>query len=336
MDHLIIPEGYKSALSLHDTQVAIKTAKDFFQKTLAEQLNLQRVSAPLFVTPESGLNDNLNGVERPVRFGVKEQGDRPIEVVQSLAKWKRMALHEYGLSMYEGLYADMNAIRRDEETDNIHSIYVDQWDWEKIISRADRNEETLKKTVRLVYKALKKTEKFMAVHYDYIEEILPKDILFITSQELLDRYPALSPKEREYEITKENGAVFIMKIGDKLTDGKPHDGRAPDYDDWSLNGDILVYYPVLDIALELSSMGIRVDETALAEQLKKAGCEERAELPFQKAILERMLPYTIGGGIGQSRICMFFLRKAHIGEVQVSVWPDSVVRSAWEQGIRLL
>ena len=336
MESLRIPDSYRSALSLHDTQIAIKTAKDFFQKTLAEQLNLQRVSAPLFVTPESGLNDNLNGVERPVSFGIKEQNERNVEIVQSLAKWKRMALSEYGFSMHEGLYTDMNAIRRDEETDNIHSIYVDQWDWEKIISKTERNTDTLKDTVRKVYSALKKTEKYMAVQYDYIEEFLPKDIFFITSQELLDRYPDLSPKEREYAVTKEKGAVFIMQIGDKLSNGEPHDGRAPDYDDWALNGDILVYYPVLDIALELSSMGIRVDEVSLAEQLKKAGCPERAGLPFQKAILERMLPYTIGGGIGQSRICMFFLRKAHIGEVQVSVWPEDVLEAAGKHGIRLL
>ncbi len=336
MEHLFIPEGYKPALSLHDTQVAIKTVKDFFQKSLAEQLNLLRVSAPLFVTPESGLNDNLNGVERPVRFGVKEQQDREVEVVQSLAKWKRMALYEYGFSVGEGLFTDMNAIRRDEDTDNIHSIYVDQWDWEKIIEKSQRNMDTLKDTVHRVYKALKKTEKYMAIQYDYIEEILPKDIYFITSQELLDRYPDLTPKEREYAITKEKGAVFLMQIGDKLSNGEPHDGRAPDYDDWSLNGDILVYYPVLDIALELSSMGIRVDEDSIQEQLEKAGCPEREKLPFQKAIISRQLPYTIGGGIGQSRICMFFLRKAHIGEIQVSVWPDDIVEKAWERGVKLL
>ncbi len=335
-NHLQIPEHYHSELSLHDTQVAIKTVKDFFQKALSEQLNLQRVSAPLFVTPESGLNDNLNGIERPVRFGIKEQGEREVEIVQSLAKWKRMALGEYGFSMHEGLYTDMNAIRRDEDTDNIHSIYVDQWDWERVISREERNIDTLKETVRRVYSALKKTEKTMAVYYDYIEEILPKEIFFITSQELLDLYPDLSPKAREYAIVKEKGAVFIMQIGDELSNGKPHDGRAPDYDDWSLNGDILVYYPVLDIALELSSMGIRVDEFSLLRQLEKAGCPERAGLPFQKAILDRMLPYTVGGGIGQSRICMFFLRKAHIGEVQVSVWPADVTEDALKHGIRLL
>ncbi|MBR9937871.1 aspartate--ammonia ligase [Oscillospiraceae bacterium Marseille-Q3528] len=336
MEHLQIPAGYHSELNLHDTQAAIKTVKDFFQQTLAEQLNLLRVTAPLFVTPESGLNDNLNGVERPVSFGVLEQDDRIIEVVHSLAKWKRYALKQYGFAMGEGLYTDMNAIRRDETTDNIHSIYVDQWDWEKIIAKEDRNVETLKDTVRKIYKTLKKTEKYMAIRYDYIEEILPKDIFFITTQELEDLYPGLSSKEKEYRITKEKGAVFLMQIGDKISTGEPHDGRAPDYDDWSLNGDILVYYPVLDIALELSSMGIRVDEDALLRQLDAAGCPDRAKLPFQKAILDQQLPYTIGGGIGQSRICMFFLRKAHIGEIQVSVWPDEIREEAKAHGVCLL
>ncbi|WNV58765.1 aspartate--ammonia ligase [Oscillospiraceae bacterium NTUH-002-81] len=336
MEHLQIPAGYHSELNLHDTQAAIKTVKDFFQQTLAEQLNLLRVTAPLFVTPESGLNDNLNGVERPVSFGVLEQDDRIIEVVHSLAKWKRYALKQYGFAMGEGLYTDMNAIRRDETTDNIHSIYVDQWDWEKIIAKEDRNVETLKDTVRKIYKTLKKTEKYMAIRYDYIEEILPKDIFFITTQELEDLYPGLSSKEKEYRITKDKGAVFLMQIGDKISTGEPHDGRAPDYDDWSLNGDILVYYPVLDIALELSSMGIRVDEDALLRQLDAAGCPDRAKLPFQKAILDQQLPYTIGGGIGQSRICMFFLRKAHIGEIQVSVWPDEIREEAKAHGVCLL
>ena len=336
MEHLQIPAGYHSELNLHDTQAAIKTVKDFFQQTLAEQLNLLRVTAPLFVTPESGLNDNLNGVERPVSFGVLEQDDRIIEVVHSLAKWKRYALKQYGFAMGEGLYTDMNAIRRDETTDNIHSIYVDQWDWEKIIAKEDRNVETLKDTVRKIYKTLKKTEKYMAIRYDYIEEILPKDIFFITTQELEDLYPGLSSKEKEYRITKEKGAVFLMQIGDKISTGEPHDGRAPDYDDWSLNGDILVYYPVLDIALELSSMGIRVDEDALLRQLDAAGCPDRAKLPFQKAILDQQLPYTIGGDIGQSRICMFFLRKAHIGEIQVSVWPDEIREEAKAHGVCLL
>ena len=336
MEHLYIPPDYKSELSLYDTQVAIKTVKDFFQKALAEQLYLLRVSAPLFVTQESGLNDNLNGVERPVTFGIREQNERPAEIVHSLAKWKRYALKQYGFHIGEGLYTDMSAIRRDEDTDNIHSIYVDQWDWEKILLKEDRNVDYLKDTVRKVYKALKKTEKYMAIQYDYIEEILPKDIFFITTQELADLYPDKSPKEREDLIAQEKGAVFLMEIGDKLADGKPHDGRAPDYDDWHLNGDILVWYPVLGHALELSSMGIRVDEDSLARQLKAAGCEERAELPFQKAILEKKLPYTVGGGIGQSRICMFYLRKAHIGEVQVSIWPDEVREKAARYGINLL
>ena len=336
MEHLYIPPDYKSELSLYDTQVAIKTVKDFFQKALAEQLYLLRVSAPLFVTPESGLNDNLNGVERPVTFGIREQNERPAEIVHSLAKWKRYALKQYGFHIGEGLYTDMSAIRRDEDTDNIHSIYVDQWDWEKILLKEDRNVDYLKDTVRKVYKALKKTEKYMAIQYDYIEEILPKDIFFITTQELADLYPNKSPKEREDLIAQEKGAVFLMEIGEKLADGKPHDGRAPDYDDWHLNGDILVWYPVLGHALELSSMGIRVDEDSLARQLKAAGCEERAELPFQKAILEKKLPYTVGGGIGQSRICMFYLRKAHIGEVQVSIWPDEVREKAARYGINLL
>lgn len=336
MEHLIIPEDYMSPLSLYDTQIAIKTVKDFFQSVLAKQLNLLRVSSPLFVDPASGMNDNLNGVERPVSFDIKEQTEHGAEIVQSLAKWKRYALKEYGFAHGEGLYTDMNAIRRDEITDNIHSIYVDQWDWEKIIKKSERSLDTLKKVVTSVYKALRKTETYMSIQYDYIEEILPKEIFFITTQELEDRYPELTPHEREYVITKEKGAVCLMQIGDKLASGEPHDGRAPDYDDWKLNADILVYYPVLDIALELSSMGIRVDEDSLMRQLKLAGCEERAQLPFQKAILERDLPYTIGGGIGQSRICMFYLRKAHIGEVQCSLWPDEIVREAQAHGIQLL
>ena len=336
MENLYIPENYHSDLSLYDTQIAIKTVKDFFQQTLSERLYLLRVSPPLFVTPESGLNDNLNGVERPVTFGVKEQNDRPVEIVHSLAKWKRYALKQYGFHIGEGLYTDMNAIRRDEITDNIHSIYVDQWDWEKIILKKDRNITFLKDTVREIYKVLKKTEKYMAIRYDYIEEILPKEIFFITTQELLDLYPNLSPKEREDRIAREKGAVFLMEIGDKLTNGEPHDGRAPDYDDWHLNGDIIVWYPVLNRSLELSSMGIRVDEEALQRQLTLAGCEERSELPFQKAILEKQLPYTIGGGIGQSRICMFFLRKAHIGEVQSSIWPDQIRETALQNQIVLL
>lgn len=336
MEHLILPDSYQSALNLHDTQIAIKTVKDFFQNLLSLTLNLSRVSAPLFVTPESGLNDNLNGVERPVAFDIREMNGQNAEVVHSLAKWKRFALHKYGFCAGEGLYTDMNAIRRDEETDNIHSIFVDQWDWEKIIAKEDRTMEYLKDTVKMVYKTLRKTEKYMAVQYDYIHELLPHDIYFLTTQELEDRYPGKTPKEREYCITKEKGAVCPMQIGDKLASGEKHDGRAPDYDDWALNADILVYYPVLDIALELSSMGIRVDEKALSEQLVKAGCPQRANLPFQKAILDKELPYTIGGGIGQSRICMFFLRKAHIGEVQCSIWTPDMADTCAAHGIQLL
>lgn len=336
MEHLILPDSYQSALNLHDTQIAIKTVKDFFQNLLSLTLNLSRVSAPLFVTPESGLNDNLNGVERPVAFDIREMNGQNAEVVHSLAKWKRFALHKYGFCAGEGLYTDMNAIRRDEETDNIHSIFVDQWDWEKVIAKEDRTMEYLKDTVKMVYKTLRKTEKYMAVQYDYIHEILPHDIYFLTTQELEDRYPGKTPKEREYCITKEKGAVCLMQIGDKLASGEKHDGRAPDYDDWALNADILVYYPVLDIALELSSMGIRVDEKALSEQLVKAGCPQRANLPFQKAILDKELPYTIGGGIGQSRICMFFLRKAHIGEVQCSIWTPEMADTCAAHGIQLL
>ena len=336
MEKFIIPKDYHSELNLHDTQIAIKTVKDFFQNLLSQRLNLSRVSAPLFVDPDSGLNDNLNGVERPVTFDIKEQNGREAEVVQSLAKWKRYALKKYGFSYGEGLYTDMNAIRRDEITDNIHSIFVDQWDWEKIIKKDERTLATLMDTVKIVYKCLRKTEKYMAIQYDYIEEILPHDIFFVTTQELADMFPDNTPKEREYYIAKAKGAVCIMQIGDVLENGERHDGRAPDYDDWSLNADIVVYYPVLDIALELSSMGIRVDKKALLSQLKKAGCEYRKDLPFQKAIINEELPYTIGGGIGQSRICMFFLRKVHIGEVQSSLWPENMIAQCEENGVQLL
>ena len=336
MEHLVIPEGYRSPLTIRETEVAIKEVKDHFERALAKSLHLTRVSAPLFVRPESGLNDNLNGIERPVSFGIREQEDREVEIVHSLAKWKRYALKRYGFHSGEGLYTDMSAIRRDEETDNIHSIYVDQWDWEKVISREERNMETLEYTVGKVYSALKETEQFMARRYNYIEAFLPEEITFITSQELETMYPDKTPKEREYHFAKAKGAIFIKQIGKTLASGQKHDGRAPDYDDWELNGDIIVYYPVLDIALELSSMGIRVDEAALARQLKLAGCEERAELDFQKALLHGELPCTVGGGIGQSRLCMFYLRKAHIGEVQSSVWPQEIVEAAAEGGICLL
>ena len=336
MEHLIIPERYSSPLTIRETEVAIKEIKDHFERALAKALHLTRVSAPLFVTPESGLNDNLNGVERPVSFGIKEQNESVAEIVHSLAKWKRYALKHYDFHSGEGLYTDMTAIRRDEETDNIHSLYVDQWDWEKVISKQERNMETLEYTVRKVFSALKETEGFISKRYNYIEPLLPDDIFFITSQELEDMYPSCTPKEREYNIAKSKGAVFITQIGKILASGEKHDGRAPDYDDWELNGDIIVYYPVLDIALELSSMGIRVDEVSLQKQLKAAGCEERSELSFQKALLNCELPYTIGGGIGQSRICMYYLRKAHIGEVHASLWPEEIISCALENGIQLL
>jgi aspartate--ammonia ligase len=336
MSKLAIPANYTSALNLHDTQIGIKVVKDFFQNLLSERLNLLRVSAPLFVDPASGLNDNLNGVERPVCFGIKEQNEYEAEIVQSLAKWKRFALKKYQFETGCGLYTDMNAIRRDEDTDQIHSIFVDQWDWEKIITKEQRTIETLKETVKEIYKVLRNTEKYMAIRYDYISEILPEDIYFITTQELEDTFPNYSPKEREYYIARAKGAVCIMKIGGMLESGEPHDRRAPDYDDWELNADIVVFYPLLDIALELSSMGIRVDKTSLKNQLELSGCTDREKLPFQKAILNDELPYTIGGGIGQSRICMFYLRKAHIGEVQSSLWPKEQMEILNKAGIQLL
>jgi len=331
-----IPADYKSLLDIRETEIAIKKIKDFFERALAEALSLTRVSAPLFVTPESGLNDNLNGVERPVSFDLKHIGGRRVEIVQSLAKWKRMALARYGFSVGEGLYTDMNAIRRDEEVDNLHSIYVDQWDWELVIRKEDRNMETLKNIVRKIYGVFKKTEDYITGEYPCLPRYLPEDITFISTQELEDMYPDLTPKKREYVISKLHGAVCLTQIGDKLKSGMPHDGRAPDYDDWSLNCDIIFYYPVLDTAFEVSSMGIRVDEETLLSQLKKANCEDRMNLAFHRDVLEKKLPYTIGGGIGQSRICMFYLGKAHIGEVQSSVWPDSMVEECMKHNIQLL
>ncbi len=336
MGTIYIPEGYRSPQSIKETEIAIKEVKDYFERALSDALNLTRVSAPLFVKPESGLNDNLNGVERPVSFGIKEQNDAEVEIVHSLAKWKRLALKEYSFEKGEGLYTDMTAIRRDEETDNIHSIYVDQWDWEKIIDKDERNLETLKETVFRIYMAIKQTEYYMCGKYHFMDPFLPNEIAFITTQELEDMYPDKTAKERENLIAKEKGAVFLCQIGGVLNSGERHDGRAPDYDDWQLNGDILVYYPVLDMALELSSMGIRVDEEALERQLKISGCEDRGEFPFQKAVLNGELPYTIGGGIGQSRICMFFLQRAHIGEVQSSIWPDEIHKKAKEHGVNIL
>jgi aspartate--ammonia ligase len=333
---LRIPYGYSPRLDLRETEVAIKRVKDYFEKSLAKKLNLTRVSAPIFVKKETGLNDNLNGVERPVAFDAKDISSSIMEIVHSLAKWKRLALYRYGFKSGEGLYTDMNAIRRDEVLDNLHSMYVDQWDWERIMTREERNEDYLKKIVKDIYQVFKDTEEYIAIIYPGYNKILPEDIYFITTQDLEDRYPNLTPKEREDAIAREKKAVFLMKIGDNLASGERHDGRAPDYDDWSLNGDIIFYYPLLDMAFELSSMGIRVDEKALLSQLKKAGCEDRKELPFHRLLLTGKLPYTIGGGIGQSRICMFFLRKAHIGEVQASVWPEDMVSRCEKDNIMIL
>ncbi len=333
---VIIPKEYKNSLNIKETQLAIKIVRDTFQNKLTKVLNLQRISAPLFVRPESGLNDNLNGVERPVTFDVPAIGGATCEIVHSLAKWKRMSLGKFGFQVGEGLYTDMNAIRRDEEFDNLHSMYVDQWDWCRVIKKEDRTMENLIETVRNIYRVIKETQVEICKIYPQLEDNLPEDITFITSQELLDLYPDLSAKEREYRITKEKKAVFLMQIGCKLSNGEKHDGRAPDYDDWSLNGDILVYYPVIDVALELSSMGIRVDEDTLVSQCKIANAEDRLELDFHKAILEKKLPYTIGGGIGQSRLCMCMLGKAHIGEVQSSVWDDETYRICKENSINLI
>lgn len=336
MYKLSIPDGYKSVLDVRQTQIAIKKIKDYFERDIAVQLELMRVSAPLFVDRASGLNDTLNGIERPVAFDIKDYDGKEFEIVQSLAKWKRYALKKYGVRSGEGIYTDMNAIRRDEDVDNIHSVFVDQWDWEKRIEKSERTEETLRNTVRLIYSSLRHTERYVARDYDFFERFLPEDIFFITTQELEDMYPDLTPKERENKIAREKKAVFIMKIGGALKSGKIHDGRAPDYDDWELNGDIVVYYPILDMAFELSSMGIRVDEESLMKQLEIRGCTERKDLPFHKALLDGELPYSLGGGIGQSRICMFFLRKAHIGEVQASVWPEEMVKECEQAGIKLL
>ena len=333
---LILPDKYTPALDLMESQRAIKKIKDYFQQELAYGLSLRRVSAPLFVTPESGLNDNLNGVERTVQFTIKDMNEQTVEIVQSLAKWKRMALGRYGIAAGNGIYTDMNAIRRDEELDNLHSIYVDQWDWEKVITKEQRTEEYLKETVTIIYNALKNLGDYVNRLYRDIQTELPNEIYFITTQELEDMYPDLTPKQREDAITREHGAVFIMKIGGALKSGDKHDGRAPDYDDWELNGDIILWNEVLDRAFEISSMGIRVDEEAMARQLALAGAEDRKGLPFHKAILNRELPYSIGGGIGQSRLCMYFLRKAHIGEVQASVWPDEMIKMCEAADIHLL
>jgi aspartate--ammonia ligase len=332
----ILPENYESKLSLIETEIAIKEFKDIFERELAKELYLIRVSAPLFVRPETGLNDNLNGVERTVSFDVKGIGGATVEIVQSLAKWKRMALKDYGFQTGEGLYTDMNAIRRDEDLGNLHSVYVDQWDWEKIIDKEDRTEETLKSIVEKIYKALKNAEKKINRSYKVLSKKLPDKITFITTQELEDKYPDKTPKEREDIASKEYGAIFVMKIGGALKSGEIHDGRAPDYDDWNLNGDIVLYNELLDRSFEISSMGIRVDEDTLEKQLEIRKCTDRKELPFHSMILNKELPYTVGGGIGQSRLCMFFLEKAHVGEVQASVWSEDMIKECSEKGIRLL
>lgn len=335
MSKVIVPKGYKSALGMYETQTAIGMLKRIFENKLCSALNLKRVSAPLFVDPDTGLNDDLNGVERPVRFDIKETGKDAV-VVHSLAKWKRMALHTYKFSEGEGLYTDMNAIRRDEDMDNLHSIYTDQWDWEKIIRREDRNIEFLKKTVTSEVEAMCATLDDLKAMYPEITLELSKDVKFVTSQELYDMYPDKTPKERENLFLAENHTAFIMQIGGKLSSGERHDGRAPDYDDWTLNGDIMFWNELLGCAFEISSMGIRVDADAMRKQLKEAGCEDRAVLPFHKALLSGELPLTMGGGIGQSRLSMLLLQKAHIGEVQVSIWDDNTKNICAENGIVLL
>ena len=335
MNRIFIPENYKPAMDEYDTQRAIAYIKEVFQEEFSTALNLKRVSAPLFVIESSGLNDNLNGYERPVSFDIPAIGTNA-QVVHSLAKWKRLALKRYNFKVGNGLYTDMNAIRRDEELDNVHSIYVDQWDWEKIITRETRNLEYLKLIVREIVTAICKTNERLHVRYPQLRVKLSREVSYITTQELEDMYPELSPNERENIYLKEHKTAFIMQIGGKLRSGKPHDGRAPDYDDWQLNGDLFFWDDVLGRALEISSMGIRVDAESLESQLKLSGCEERKSLPFHKMLLNDELPLTIGGGIGQSRLCMLMLGCAHIGEVQSSVWDEETVRECDKAGINLL
>lgn len=327
---------YKSKLDLQETELAIKALKDHFESTLAAKLNLTRVSAPLFVLPQTGLNDNLNGTERPVAFDIKETGCTA-EIVHSLAKWKRYALKRYGFSAGEGLYTDMNAIRRDEICDELHSIYVDQYDWEKIITPQERNREYLRYTVREIYEVIHNAQHYLEKLFPVLKtDFLPREITFISTQELEDEYPLLTPRERERTAAEKYGAIFLENIGGKLKSGKIHDGRAPDYDDWSLNGDIILFYPVLQTAFEVSSMGIRVDSEAMQLQLMQAGLPERACMPYHRGVISGELPLTIGGGIGQSRLCMYFLQKRHIGEVQASIWPEDTMRKCSIEGITLL
>jgi len=335
MSTLIVPKVYQSVLSPYDTQTAICSIKRIFEDHLTHALNLKRVSAPLFVESQTGLNDDLNGVERPVEFDIKETKSNA-QIVHSLAKWKRMALGKYGFPVGEGLCTDMNAIRRDEEMDNLHSIYVDQWDWEKVINRFTRNVDDLMKTVTAIVNAICDTADIIKARYPVLNVTLTRNIKFITTQQLENLYPALSPKERENTYLKEHKTAFIMQIGDILKSGMKHDGRAPDYDDWALNGDIMFWNDVLGLAFEISSMGIRVDEKSLDEQLTKAGCDHRRKLPFHKMLLEGRLPLTMGGGIGQSRLCMLLLQKAHIGEVQASIWDEKTIFGCNAAGIQLL
>ena len=335
MAHVHVPPGYRSVLSVYETQTAIGSMKRMFEDRLAYALNLRRVSAPLFVEPHTGLNDDLNGFERPVEFDMKEANTKA-QIVHSLSKWKRLALHTYGFPIGEGLYTDMNAVRRDEELDNLHSIYVDQWDWEKVIDKSSRTLEYLQQTVTAIVTAICDTADELKAKYTGLDTKLSRNIGFITSQELEDLFPTLSPKEREDAYTKEHGTAFIMQIGGKLRSGKSHDGRAPDYDDWQLNGDILVWYDMLDCAVELSSMGIRVDPATLDSQLRESGCDNRRQLTFHKLLLSGELPLTMGGGIGQSRLSMIMLQKAHIGEVQVSIWDEHTRDMCKSAGILLL
>ncbi|MEE6657336.1 aspartate--ammonia ligase [Pediococcus acidilactici] len=334
--HLIIPEKYDPKLTVRETQGAIRFIRETFQDEFGKKMNLSRVSAPMFVERSTGLNDDLNGMENPVSFTMQDLPEHKIEIVHSLAKWKRMALARNGFGLHEGIYTNMNAIRKDEDLDNLHSIYVDQWDWEKIIAPEERTEAVLQDTVRKIFQVIKHMEHEVWYKYPQAAYQLPEKIHFITTQELEDRWPEKSPQEREKAITQELGCVFLMKIGGPLRSGTRHDGRAPDYDDWNLNGDILFWYPPLQCVLELSSMGIRVDENALRRQLKMANAEERSKLPFHKALLQGKLPYTIGGGIGQSRLCLLLLGKAHVGEVQASIWPQTMVEQCKAAGIQLL
>jgi aspartate--ammonia ligase len=342
---LIIPKNYKDLLDLKETEKAIRMIKEFFQTNLSFELNLTRVTAPLYVVAGEGINDDLNGLEKPVSFKVKDMNNVRTEIVQSLAKWKRMKLADYGFKYGEGLYTDMNAIRPDEILDNLHSLYVDQWDWERVISNEERNVDFLKKIVRQIYDVIRRTEKYISQQYPVIEPILSENITFFHSEDLEKMYPDLTPKEREKEVCKKHGSVFVIGIGANLKIGTPHDGRAPDYDDWStpdqenkkgLNGDILIYYPLLDCAYELSSMGIRVNPQSLRNQLELRNCTERQELYFHKRLLNNELPLSIGGGIGQSRLCLFYLRKAHIGEIQASIWPKEIITECHQNGIMIL